>query len=68
MPMAGLKNRHNHGFTYLDDDEQHYDMVMVNDLIQRLEHLKDDGIEHISLIQANGFLESIDKTLKKIGW
>ncbi len=53
-------------YTYLDDDEQDYDAEMVDDLLVRLEALKKDGIAHITLVQAEGFLESIDKTLNKL--
>ena len=53
-------------FTYLDRDEQNYDPAFVKRLITSLRQLKAEGIAHISLIEAEGFLESIEKTLEKI--
>ncbi len=53
-------------YTYLDADDQDYDMDQVRRLIGGLKNLKEDGIDHISLLQADGFLESIEKTLEKL--
>jgi hypothetical protein len=53
-------------YTYLDADDQDYDMNLVRRLIGGLKTLKEDDIGHISLLQAEGFLESIEKTLEKL--
>lgn len=52
-------------YTYLDDDHQDIDPAHVHTLIESLETLLNDGIDHINLIQADGFLISIEKTVEK---
>jgi hypothetical protein len=50
--------------TYLDDD-QDIDLAKVDQLIDNLELIKETGIIHITLLQSDGFLQSIEKTLEK---
>ena len=63
---GGGEHKPRERYTYLDDDEQDYDADMVDDLLNRLDALKAKGIDHITLVQAEGFLESIDKTLNRL--
>lgn len=52
-------------YTYLDDDDQDIDLNLVDDLIEKLTIMKDSGIAHITLLQSDGFLQSIEKTVAK---
>lgn len=53
-------------YTYLNNDEQDYDPIIVDQLINDLTALKDAGYTQITLLNADGFLESIEKTVEKI--
>ena len=53
-------------YTYLDDEDQHVDLEMVDRLIAALKSLLDKGIDHITLVNAEGFLQSIEKTVEKL--
>ena len=53
-------------YTYLDDDDQHIDIDRVERLINTLASLLDKGIDHITLVNAKGFLQSIEKTVEKL--
>ena len=50
-------------YTYLDNDEQNVDIHLVHHLIQSLKVLLKNNITDISLIEGDGFLESIRDTL-----
>lgn len=53
-------------YTYLDDDDQDFDPALVERLITALQDFQKKDILHITLLQGNGFLESIEKTVAKI--
>ena len=52
-------------YTYLDEYNQEIDLSTVYSLITELNIMLDKGLEHISLIPAEGFLDSIEKTVEK---
>lgn len=53
-------------YTYLDNDDQEIDLNLVDNLIEQLTLIKDSGIVHITLLQSDGFLQSIEKTVAKL--
>lgn len=53
-------------YTYLDDETQDIDIALVDNLIISLQGFIEEGFDHIKLIPASGFLESIQKTVEKI--
>ena len=52
-------------YTYLDDEEQDYDTDQVKRLITILQSMLDNNIDHITLDESDGFLNSIEKTVEK---
>jgi hypothetical protein len=53
-------------FTCLDDENAVYDREEIDVLIQKLQEIQMGGFDHITLLPAEGFLESIEKTIEAI--